>query len=470
MVPKRSLIWDFVFAVLYLGIGLFFFFIPGLRLVGELSDPALRSGAIPQAAWRLHAHLAPRYAAWAQERVASKLAAQLNNQDVPSTEWPLFGTVFYLLSLESLQQAWQADHTLAAVAPAVYARPAIEASVNLVTDPNHATWVEDKYGEDYLDREDLFYRFLRISAMASYTHLTGNPRLVKTLRDEVDALSTEIDASPTGLLEDYPGECYPGDVVAAIAAIRRADAVLGTDHSAFVARALRGFQPPQAGVYGLPPFMASATSGMPETEPRGSGNSYILNFSPEIWPAAAREWYQSYDAHYWQRGMGIAGFREFSRDTPNVNTFADVDSGPVIFGFGVSASAFGVGAARVNGHMDEAGPLAAEMLVTSWPIGDGTLLLPRLLSYTSGAPYLGEAGILFCLTRQPLGGVQKEGESVMTPFVWVMLLFYFGMAAFFMRSFVVLLLSRFRPMPKKPDGRDALAGDKMPRKTAEHSG
>ena len=447
---KAGSIWDWVFAVLYSGIGLFFFFLPGLRLAVDLNDPALRSGAIPQAAWRLHAHLAPRYAAWAEERVASKQAAALNNQDVPSTEWPLFGTVFYLLSLESLQHAWEGDHSLAATAPADYARRAIEASVNLVVDPNHATWVEDKYGEDYLDREDLFYRFLRISAMGSYTHLTGDRRLVKTLGSEVDSLSTELAASPTGLLEDYPGECYPGDVVAAIAAIRRADAVLGTDHSAFVERALRAFQPPQVGAYGLPPFMASAASGMAEAEPRGCGNSYILNFAPEIWPATARDWYRSYDAQYWQRGMGIAGFREFSRDTPKSETFNDVDSGPVILGFGVSASAFGVGAARVNGHMDQAGPLAAEMLATSWPAADGTLLLPRLLSYTSGAPYLGEAGILFCLTRQPLGGVQKEGGSVMTPFVWAMLVFYFGMAAFFMRAFVVLVYSRIFPVRSMP--------------------
>jgi hypothetical protein len=467
---KRGSIAEWLFSSLYLAIGLFFFFIPGLRLASDLNDSALRSGAIPQAAWRLHAHLAPRYAAWARERVASKRATQLDDQDVPSTEWPLFGTVFYLLSLESLQQAWETDHTLATVAPAVYARPAIEASLNLVMDPNQATWVEDKYGDDYLDREDLFYRFLRISAMASYTHLTGDTRLAATLRNEVDSLSTELAASSTGLLEDYPGECYPGDVVAAIAAIRRADAVLGTDHSVFVQQALRGFAPPQVDAYGLPPFMASATSGAAEAEPRGCGNSYILDFAPEIWPAAARGWYQSYDAHYWQRGLGIAGFREFSRDTPKESTFNDVDSGPVIFGFGVSASAFGVGAARVNGHMDEAGPLTAEMLATSWPLADGTLLLPRLLSYTSGAPYLGEAGILFCLTRQPPGRIQKEGGSVMTPFVWAVLLFYFGMAAFFMRSFVVLMLARFRPARKSPREPHSPAETTQTPKAAGHSG
>jgi hypothetical protein len=405
---NRRYVWRLGRTAVYLLAGLYFFFIPGIRLAIDLNDPALRTGAIPRAAWRLHESLAPRYAKWAQDRVASKRATQLNNADVAGTEWPLFGSVFYLLSLESLEKSWEIDRSQASEAPAVYARASIEAAADLVIDPNHATWVRQKWGANYLHHQDLFYRFLLISAMTSYTKLTGDPRLVPNLRDQVNTLSTEIEASPHGWIDDYPGECFPTDIIGAVAAIRRADEVLKTDHSTFVKNALRGFQGAQLAAHGLPPYNADAISGAPLGDSRGTGNSYALIFAPEIWSSVARDWYASYDANFWQRRLGMAGFREFSKDTPASSTFADVDSAPVLLNYGVAASAFGVAAARVNGRMDEAGPLSAEMLASSWPMPDGRLLLPRLLSKASDAPYIGEAAILFCLTRQPSASIQQS--------------------------------------------------------------
>ena len=53
------------------------------------------------------------------------------------------------------------------------------------------------------------------------------------------------------------------------------------------------------------------------------------------------------------------------------------------------------------------------MLAISWVLPDGTYLFPRVLSDVADAPYLGEAGILFNLTRQPAQGVAvKTGGSL----------------------------------------------------------
>ena len=204
-IEPRAFIWRLFRSIAYLGLGLFFFLIPGIRLISDLNDPALRSAGIPRAAWRLHENLAPRYAKWAQKRLASQRGGQLIGDDVSGTEWPLFGSVFYLWSLESLQKAWEAEPNHASIAPDVYARQAIEAAADLVTDPNQANWVKEYWGKNYLHHQDLFYRFLLISAMTSYTNLTGNQRFTDELRDQVETLSAEIDSSPHGLLEDYPG-------------------------------------------------------------------------------------------------------------------------------------------------------------------------------------------------------------------------------------------------------------------------
>jgi len=70
----------------------------------------------------------------------------------------MFGSVFYLAATENLQAAWERDHGLSAVAPAVYARRTIDAAVDLILDPVHHTWVRTHWGPDYLHRENVFFR------------------------------------------------------------------------------------------------------------------------------------------------------------------------------------------------------------------------------------------------------------------------------------------------------------------------
>ena len=88
-----------------------------------------------------------------------------------------------------------------------------------------------------------------------------------------------------------------------------------------------------------------------------------------------------------------------------------MDAGPVVGGYGVAACAFGVGAARAMGRFDHAYALAAQAIVFSWPLPSGTLLVPRVLSNLSDAPYLGEAATLFALTRMPVEPPKPTGGS-----------------------------------------------------------
>src|SRR6516225_5497951 len=113
----------------------FFFIYPPVRAVLNIWDPALRQPGVPKAAWRLYRNLTPRYATWARERVAQGRAEGLSTNNISGTEWPLFGSVFYLWGIENLQAAWDAgDHT-AGVEPKVFAGDAIIAASELVIDP-----------------------------------------------------------------------------------------------------------------------------------------------------------------------------------------------------------------------------------------------------------------------------------------------------------------------------------------------
>lgn len=421
----------------------FIFLIPSVTVIHDLLDSNIRSAGIPQSAWRLHRAMSPKYEKWAAERLKSSRATELSTSNISGTEWPLFGTVFYLWATESLQDAWDKDSRLAAVSPKVYAKGAIEAAARLVIDPQQANWVKIHWGENYLKKENVFYRMLVIAALTSHAHLTGDKQFFPLLRDQADSLAADLDASPHGLLDDYPGECYPGDVLTSIAMIRKADQVLGTDHSPFVSRALRGFQDKASDPRGLVPYAAMATSGRPLGPTRGCGNSYVSLFSPLIWPEQARRWYDLYSQYFWQQTWTCAGFREFPNDLPRNEWYFDVDSGPVLKGFGCAACAFGVGAARVNGHFEHAYPLTAEMLVTSWPLPNGTCLLPRLLSNAAEAPYLGEAGILFNLTRLPANGFSIKSGGSVPGFVYIFLSLQLGIG-FILLATPFLSLRRWR--------------------------
>ena len=413
-----------------------FFLAPATIVIGDLNDAHIRTGGIPRAAWKLHRALSPKYARWAGRRQASDRGLELATSDISGTEWPLFGSVFYLWATEALQEAWETDQP-PSVAPRVYAKEAIEAATELVIDPKQAGWVKKHYGTNYLKQENTFYRMLVISALTSHARLTGDQRHLDLLRDQVGSLSAEIAASPHGLLEDYPGECYPGDVLTAIAMIRKADAVLGTDHTMFQAQAIRGFQGPLADSLGLVPYAGDARRGAAEGTSRGCGNSYVSIFSPGLWPAQAKKWYELYERHFWQERKGMAGFREFPKAMPGRDWYADVDAGPVISGFGFAASAFGIGAARVNGRFDHAYPLTAELYAASWPLPNRTLVLPRLLSNAADAPFLGEAAILFVLTRLPASGFSvTTGGSIPT-------VVYLGLAVQLVLGFGLLSWSLF---------------------------
>ena len=418
-------------------IAVFFFLGPAGILISNLLDANLRQPGVPRAAWRLHRTLSPRFERWARARAESGRATQLSTENISGTEWPLFGTIFYLWGTEALQDAWEKNHAPGSVAPNVYARGAIDAAAKLVVDPKQASWVNIHWGTNYLKTENVFYRMLVIAGLTSHARLTGDKQYLPFLRDQVESYAAELDASKHGLMDDYPGECYPGDVLTSVAMVRRADRVLGTDHSAFVERALRGFSGDALDPKGLVSYMADAGSGRSFDWSRGCSCSYVSLFAPELWPEQARQWYDLYAENFWQEVWTAAGFREFPGDTTVSDWYFDVDSGPVVKGYGFAACAFGTGAARANGHFEHAYPLAAETLAISWVLPNGTYLFPRALSDVADAPYLGEAAILFNLTCQPARGVTVKTGGSLPTFVLIILAIQIGIG-----SLLVLGLTR----------------------------
>ncbi|TQV88036.1 hypothetical protein [Aliikangiella coralliicola] len=406
-------------------IAIYFFLLPFGVAIFNLQDPGLKNGQLPKFTYHWHKKLAKDIPPWANERVRSSKASKLNTRDISGTEWPMFSAVYFLWATEALQDDWVKNPNATSTAPSIYAKAAINAAIKLITDPDNATWVKTHWGDDYLYQENIFYRMLLIAGLTSYQKLTGNEQFESLLINQVDSLSRELEASPFGLLDDYPGECYPVDILPALAVIQRAGKLLNRDHASFLAQSVRAFSESRVDPStNLPAYVANSKTGEGIGSARGVGISYMLIWAPELWPNTASDWYANYEKYFWQQNNLLSGFREYPKGISYGDWFFEIDAGPVIKGYGVAASAFGIGAARVNNRFEHAYPLAAEAIVASWPLLSGSLLIPRALSNLSDAPYLGESALLFNMTRKPILKSATTKKTSLPAFVYLFLLFY----------------------------------------------
>lgn len=121
------------------------------------SDDGLR-GAVPSKfAFSLHRSLSKRLPGYIDARIASKVASTLNVSQITATESPVYGAFFYLQATERLQEQWMADPSLARDAPAETGAAAVEASLRIMLDEDHAHWMRKYWGDDVLTTPNCFY-------------------------------------------------------------------------------------------------------------------------------------------------------------------------------------------------------------------------------------------------------------------------------------------------------------------------
>ena len=383
-------------------------------------DQGLRDGGSSSLAFKMHRNLSKRIPDYAERRIASGVAETLDVSEITATEWPVYGAYFYLLATGNLQQQWEQSPSPKGQSPAEIGADAIEASLRLMLDEGHAHWVRSYWGDDYLTEPNCFYRMLMIGSISSHHRLTGSDEHLGLLKELVDDLAGDIDRSPSGLIDDYPNQCFPADVGVAIAMIHRAGAVLGEDRTQWAKQALRRVHAHYDD--GLPPYMAVAQSGLPTSSSRGCTNGFLLSFSRELDPEFSDQLYTQHIEHYWQQGNWCAGWREFADGLEPPGTgdlYMDPDSGPVVYGFGTSATGLGLGAARHHGDITRSFPLAAELVATAAPLPNGRLLIPSLVADHDHAPHFPEIVLLHQLS---LTHPHPSGEAPRTPpIVWLIL-------------------------------------------------
>lgn len=377
-------------------------------------DSSVRETAQPSAlpAWFLQTR--GRYHSWADRYLAEQRGAHVSTGDVAGTEWPLFGTVFLLATSEELLKDQQVTLT-----PEL--RATLELAAEVVVHPSSATWVKAKWGKDYLKRENVFYRMLVILGLSSYESATGDKAHHDLMMTQATSLRDELLSRRFHLADDYPGECYPNDVLWAAAAVRRAFALDGRAETELGPRLMKVLDTVAKAPQGMPAFRVDAETARHWQPARGSANSGILTLAAELDRETASRWFDAYVDQFWEAGTFARGFREYARGSEQEE---DVDSGPVILDIGTVASAFGIGAARSLGRMDYGAPLTMEAVAASWPTPFG-LLFPGVLGWVAADGWcFGELAIQFAMTRPNQSPQTKVFQGSAPPVVWVMVLVY----------------------------------------------
>ncbi len=227
------------------------------------------------------------------------------------------------------------------------------------------------------------------------------------LNERIEAMIARMRESPVLCAESYPDECWLFCNTVALAAIRMADVLDGTDHSDFLA----------SWVDTAKAKLIDSHTGLLISSYAVDGTPAPSGFGPEgstIWMAAhmlqivdeefAEDQYRRARAELARSFIGFG----YSREWPvGLEGKMDVDSGPVIPLLGASASGSGLAilAAAAFDDAEYFSSLMASLEFAGFPTErDGRL------RYQASNP-VGDAVLLYTMTEGPLWDLVREGMA-----------------------------------------------------------
>jgi hypothetical protein len=208
----------------------------------------------------------------------------------------------------------------------------------------------------------------------------------------IAAYERRLLASPTGLIETYPGEAYPTDNAAVAGAIAVHGRATGVDHSRVLARWADLVEKVQIDpASGLVVQRMGSLDGRPHDAPRGSGTAlgaYFAGFADRRVAGRLAQGLFQNEADF----FGFGAIREYAAGRAGAG---DVDSGPVVLGVSVSATGFALAVARASGRRSSFERLYRTTELFGAPSASG-----GRLRFLSGGP-IGDALLLALLTSGP---------------------------------------------------------------------
>ncbi|MGA9452362.1 MAG: hypothetical protein WBW41_13580 [Verrucomicrobiia bacterium] len=238
--------------------------------------------------------------------------------------------------------------------------------------------------------------------LASRRVVEEKPEYKLLLTGRVNAMVERFQKSPRMLLESYPDECWTFDHCVALDAIKMADYLDGSDHSAlirgWIAMAKQKLVDRESGLL-ISSFM---TDGTPLYGPEGSTIWMVAHSLQLLDEDFARDQYQRARKELGAITLGFGYAHEWPKSWKGE---ADIDSGPIIPFFEISAGSSGM--AFIGASAFDDGKFLTSLTATldfaAFPSQTG-----GRLKYCA-SNQVGDAALLYAATLGPLWQKVKTG-------------------------------------------------------------
>ncbi len=224
----------------------------------------------------------------------------------------------------------------------------------------YATPVVTRPFVDTQVRRGVFWLGQRNLLLAEWAELTPpearDAALVAEFHANSDALAEAFAASPTAHLDAYPGQSWPVDNVTALTSLVLHDRTFGTRHAAAYERWHAWTRAHLDPATGLIAGRVDAASGALLEPGRGSTTGWMLPLLVRIDPVFAREQAGAAREHLALQRLGFRMAREWPAADARE---ADIDSGPIVWDAGMTATAAALGSARALGDRATADDIVA---------------------------------------------------------------------------------------------------------------
>jgi len=240
--------------------------------------------------------------------------------------------------------------------------------------------------------------------LASRRMVEEKPEYKSLLTERVNAIVTRFQKSPQMLFESYPDECWMFDHCIALDAIKMTDYLDGTDHSElihdWIAMAKQRLVDPKSGLL----VSSFTTRGAPLAGPQGSSIWMVAHSLQLLDENFARDQYQRARKELGTITLGFGYAHEWPESWKGE---ANIDSGPIIPVFDISAGSSGMAFIGASSFKDDKflASLAATLDFAGFPSQTG-----GRLKYCA-SNQVGDAALLYAATLGPLWEKVKKGTK-----------------------------------------------------------
>ena len=225
--------------------------------------------------------------------------------------------------------------------------------------------------------------------LSLYRQLNPSNQFVALNDQLTETLIRRMEQSGNGLIATYPGEWYAVDNTPVLASIAITGRLTNRGYSKFLAMEERIFRTQIIDRSSGLLIQALNQQGEALNSGRGSGSALGIFFLHHAFPELSREIYGAIKRSLATNFLNYGAIREYPHGMIGPS---DIDSGPILFGYGFSATGFTIGAARIYGDEEMYGRLYSSAILAGVPSrADGRL------NFLAGGS-LGNAILLAVLT------------------------------------------------------------------------